>query len=162
MAKFVIRSMDSEDISPILDISMRAWEPVFERLRPAVLPYVYDAFYPDGWRERQAHDMRHLLDTEGDNMFVAMNEGKVAGFVGLRVHPEDQMGEIYVIAVDPELQRKGIGTALIDFAMARFREAGLKSAMVETGGDPGHQGSPAVYEAAGFERWPVARYFRKV
>jgi hypothetical protein len=32
--------------------------------------------------------------------------------------------------------------------------------MVETGGDPGHAPARGAYEAAGFERWPVARYFK--
>jgi hypothetical protein len=27
-------------------------------------------------------------------------------------------------------------------------------------GDPGHAASRASYEAVGFERWPVARYFK--
>jgi hypothetical protein len=34
--------------------------------------------------------------------------------------------------------------------------------MVETGGDPGHAAARASYEAAGFERWPVARYFKSL
>jgi hypothetical protein len=34
--------------------------------------------------------------------------------------------------------------------------------MVETGGDPGHAAAQAGYEAAGFERWPVARYFKNL
>jgi RimJ/RimL family protein N-acetyltransferase len=40
--------------------------------------------------------------------------------------------------------------------------SGMRIAMVETGDDPGHAPSRAAYEAAGFERWPVARYFRKL
>lgn len=34
--------------------------------------------------------------------------------------------------------------------------------MVETGDDPGHQPSLSTYESAGYERWPVARYFREL
>lgn len=32
--------------------------------------------------------------------------------------------------------------------------------MVETGGDRGHVPARATYEAEGFVRWPVARYFK--
>lgn len=37
----------------VLDLSLRAWEPVFPQIRDAVPVLVYDAFYPDGWRARQ-------------------------------------------------------------------------------------------------------------
>ena len=32
--------------------------------------------------------------------------------------------------------------------------------MVETGGDRGHAPARATYEGLGFQRWPVARYFK--
>jgi RimJ/RimL family protein N-acetyltransferase len=44
----------------------------------------------------------------------------------------------------------------------RARDAGMDMVMVETGGDPGHAPARAVYEKAGFERWPVARYFKEL
>ncbi|MEG3941431.1 hypothetical protein QT995_25235 [Microcoleus sp. S36b_A3] len=34
--------------------------------------------------------------------------------------------------------------------------------MVETGGDPGHERARHTYEKAGFELFPVARYFKKL
>jgi hypothetical protein len=32
--------------------------------------------------------------------------------------------------------------------------------MVETGDDSGHAAARSAYESTGFERWPVARYFK--
>ncbi|GAA1392697.1 hypothetical protein GCM10009613_38140 [Pseudonocardia kongjuensis] len=61
------------------------------------------------------------------------------------------MDEIAVLAVDPEHQRR---------ASDRVRAAGLRMVMVETGDDPGHAPARAAHEALGFQRWPVARYFR--
>lgn len=49
-----------------------------------------------------------------------------------------------------------------DHSFDRVRAAGPTVVMVETGDDPGHAPSRAVYEAAGFERWPVARYRRNL
>ena len=43
-----------------------------------------------------------------------------------------------------------------------MRSAGMQIVMVETGDDPGHAASRATYESIGFERWPVARYFREL
>jgi ribosomal protein S18 acetylase RimI-like enzyme len=158
----LIRPFEPSDTLQIVDLSMRAWAPVFEKLRPAVPSYVYQAFYPKGWDVRQKADIEKLLAAEGDNVFVAAAPGKVAGFVGIRIHPEDQMGEVYILAVDPAHQRQGTATALVEFALNKMREAGLAMAMVETGDDPGHAPSRKTYSGAGFERWPVARYFRRL
>ena len=48
-------------------------------------------------------------------------------------------GEMYMIAVDPEHQGRGIALELGEFAVNRKKEAGMEAAMVETGADPGHE-----------------------
>ena len=146
----------------VLALSLRAWAPVFEKLEPAAPPYVFRAFYPQGWQIRQAADIDAFLRAEGRHAWVAVEDGSVLGWVGARLHPEDRMGEIYILAVDPDHQRRGVASALMEHAMAAMREAGMEIVMVETGDDPGHAPSRATYEQAGFERWPVARYFRKL
>ena len=88
--------------------------------------------------------------------------GAPAGIVAWKFHPAEHMGEIYMIAVDPDFQRRGIARALTEHAMKQFREAGMTTAMVETGGDPGHEPARRTYEAAGFQAFPSVRYFRKV
>ena len=157
-----IRPFEPADTEPIIRLSLRAWAPVFATLEPAVPGYVYAAFYPSGWRPRQEHDIRQLLASEAANVFVARVDDTIAGFVGIRIHPDDSMGEVYILAVDPAHQRRGVATALVEHGLDRIRAAGMTIAMVETGDDPGHDPSRATYEQAGFERWPVARYFRKL
>jgi ribosomal protein S18 acetylase RimI-like enzyme len=129
-------------------------------MRPAVSAFAYDSFYPQGWEQRQVDDLSAVLDGEPGNVDVAVQDGVAVGWVCTRLRPEDRMGEIYVLAVDPSHQRRGVGTALMDHAFGRARDAGMAMVMVETGGDPGHAAARASYEAAGFERWPVARYFK--
>lgn len=150
------------DESEVLALSLAAWAPVFEKMEPAVPDYVYRAFYPQGWAARQTADIRACLADPDVPVFVARDGGALLGWIGLRTHLEDRMGEIYILAVDPAAQRRGVARALMDHALAIFREAGLEIVLVETGGDPGHAPSRAAYEAHGFERWPVARYFRKL
>jgi GNAT superfamily N-acetyltransferase len=70
------------------------------------------------------------------------------------------MGEIYILVVDPDHQRRGVGRMLLHHAYRRVEDAGLRMVMVETGDDPGHAPARRTYEAAGFERWPVARFFK--
>ncbi|WP_419912024.1 GNAT family N-acetyltransferase [Hoeflea sp.] len=146
----------------VLALSMRAWAPVFEKMKPDVQAYVYEAFYPEGWQIRQKADIETYLGIDDVQTWVATHAQAVLGYIGLRLHPEDRMGEIYILAVDPEYQRQGIGAVLMAFAERRIRDAGMDMVMVETGGDTGHQPARAAYEAAGYDRWPVARYFKKL
>jgi ribosomal protein S18 acetylase RimI-like enzyme len=143
----------------LLALSIRAWQPVFALLENAVPPFVYDAFYPEGWRTRQLADLAAVLDGEPHAVDVALHGSQPIGWVCTRLHPLDMMGEIHVIVVDPEFQRRGVGRALMRHAAERSRAAGMRMLMVETGDDSGHAPARLAYEAAGFQRWPVARYF---
>ena len=95
-------------------------------------------------------------------MWVAIDAGCTVGFVAVKCHAALSMGEIYMLAVDPDYQRRGIGTALTAFALERMRDAGMSVAMVETGGDPGHAPARHTYEKVGFGLLPIASYFKKL
>ena len=155
-----IEAFQPEQRAAVLDLSLRSWEPVLKTMREEVPPFVYDSFYPDGWRERQLADLAAVLDDEPQNVDVCLVDDQVAGWICTRLHPEDSMGEIYVVAVDPEFQCRGIGQALMNHAFTRIRDAGMRMVMVETGGDSGHGPARASYESLGFQGWPVARYFK--
>lgn len=146
----------------VLDLTLAAWGPVFPRMRDAVPGFVYDAFYPRGWEARQVADVGALLDAAPERFRCAREGDTLAGFAGIALHPEDRMGEIVILAVAPEFQRRGIGRALMDDAEARIRAAGMEMVMVETVDDPGHAPARAHYEGRGYERWPVARYFKRL
>lgn len=159
---YTIEAYRSEQEDAVLGVTMRSWAPVFPKMREATPGYVYDAFYPEGWEARQTDDVTNLLRDEAVKTWVAVEDGAVIGFVGVRIHPEDSMGEIHIVAVDPAHQRRGISHALMQQGFDYMREQGMVMAMVETGGDPGHAPSRATYEAMGFDPWPVARYFKKL
>jgi ribosomal protein S18 acetylase RimI-like enzyme len=95
-------------------------------------------------------------------VWVAIESGVVAGFFAMRCHAADKLGEIYMIAVDPDFQRRGIALAMTDFAVERMKEAGMSIAMVETGGDPGHGPARGAYQKAGFRAFHAARFFKKI
>ena len=111
--------------------------------------------------ENTARVVGYFVDQAAERgIDVALDGERPVGWVCTRMHPEDSMGEVYILAVDPPWQRRGIGRRLIERAESRTRGLGMRMLMVETGGDPGHAPARATYEAAGFERWPVARYFK--
>ena len=157
-----IEPYDSRHLEAVVRLSLRAWAPVFDSLKQAMQPYVYEAFYPEGWRVAQDKSVRDTCANAEMKVWVAIESGTVAGFFAVRYLPADKLGEIYMIAVDPDFQRRGIALAMTNFAVERMKEAGMAVAMVDTGGDPGHGPARAAYEKAGFQVLPVARYFRKL
>jgi GNAT superfamily N-acetyltransferase len=95
------------------------------------------------------------------DVFVAVTDGRPVGFVAVALNAfHEGMGVIDIIGVDPDYQRRGISSRLTEFATAHMHSRGMDIAVVETGGDPGHQPARAAYEAAGFTLLPIARYFR--
>lgn len=161
-AELRIARFEVEQLDALLDLTVRAWAPVFPLMEAEIPAYVYGAFYPDGWEARQRKDVTAICQDESAEVWVALLDDKLAGYVGLRAHEADSMGEVHILAVDPAFQRRGVGRALLKFSFDWIRQHGLTMALVETGGDRGHAPSRATYESVGFERYPVARYFRAV
>ena len=96
-------------------------------------------------------------------VWVAEVGASIVGFVSVElIDDKRSMGEISMLAVDPDYQGDGIGTALTEFALDRLEDAGMKVAMVETGGDPGHAAARRTYEKAGYVLLPIARYFKNL
>jgi ribosomal protein S18 acetylase RimI-like enzyme len=156
-----IRPFDDRDAETVVDLSLRAWAPVFASLERELGSDVFGRLHPD-WREDQRRAVEGVLAAKERRVWVAEADGTAVGFVAVRFHPESGMGEIYMLAVDPDHQGGGVGTALTEFALERLKDAGMKVAMVETGGDPGHAAARRAYERAGFVLLPIARYFKNL
>jgi GNAT superfamily N-acetyltransferase len=149
-------------LDAVIRLSLRAWEPVFDSLQNAMNADVYQAFYPGHWRASQQKAVEDACTAADSHVWVAIDANSTVGFVAVKLHSEDNMGEIYMVAVEPDAQGRGVGSALIQFALSWMKESGIAIAMVETGGDPGHAPARHTYEKAGFELFPVARYFKKL
>jgi ribosomal protein S18 acetylase RimI-like enzyme len=156
-----IEPYDEAKLGEIVELSLRAWAPVFASIELAMGSEIFREQHPD-WRETQRRAVEATCTDDDVHTFVASQEGRTVGFVALRRHAEDRMGEIYMIAVDPDFQRRGIAGALTRHSLDWLARAGMTTAMVETGGDPGHAPARRTYESAGFRLVPVARYFKKL
>jgi ribosomal protein S18 acetylase RimI-like enzyme len=155
-----IRIFAEGDLDAVVALSLRAWEPVFVSLEGALGP-LFRMLEPD-WRSGQARAVTEACTADGAHAWVAVAEGLVAGFVVVGLDHDRGLGEIRMIAVDTDYQRRGIGSALTSFALDWMRDNGMTVAMVDTGGDPGHAPARRTYEQAGFVQLPIARYFRKL
>jgi ribosomal protein S18 acetylase RimI-like enzyme len=161
MTDIAIQRYDPARLENIVGLSLRAWAPVFASIEQAMDPEVFRLQTPD-WRASQRAAVEAVCAAADAEVWVAVAEGRTAGFCALRCHQGESIGEIYMIAVDPDFQRRGVGAELVRHGLARLKASGMTTAMVETGGDPGHAPARRVYEAAGFRLFPVAKYFMKL
>ena len=159
---YSIRRLTDDDLEAVVDLSLRAWAPVFDSMRGALGEAVYRQLYPD-WRGMQARAVEQVCRAATE-AWVADVEGRPVGFVAVvhhdEAHDEPCSGEIEMIAVDPDHQRRGVGDQLIAHAVDTMRGAGLRLAVIATGGDPGHAPARAAYEKAGFTGLPLVRYYQ--
>lgn len=157
-----IEPYEAHQLDAVIHLSLRAWTLVFDSIQNALDADVYQEFYPDNWRVSQQKAVEDVCAAEDTNVWVAIADGSTVGFVAVKLDSESRMGEIYMIAVDPDFQGRGVGTTLMKFALAWMKDAGMSVAMVETGGDPGHTKARRTYEKLGFGLLPIARYFKKL
>ena len=86
----------------LLDISLRAWGSVFPRMHNDVPEFVYDAFYPQGWQQRQLSDLKEVFDQEPQNVSVAIEGEHPVAWVWTRIHPPGEMGVFYLFCLVTE------------------------------------------------------------
>jgi len=81
--------------------------------------------------------------------FLLYEEGSdLAGFCWTKVHDEEQLGEIYVIAVNPDYQRRGLGKELVLAGLEYLAGRALPMAMLYV--DRDNVEASALYKALGF------------
>jgi len=76
---------------------------------------------PDYWRDMLAPD-RHFLVAETDKGALA---GFIAGEIRAWEFGQPAAGWVFAIQIDPKLRLKGVGTALFDALVARFKAEGV-------------------------------------
>lgn len=161
MATRAIRDRNEGDNEPIVELSLRAWEPVYRSVGAELGPELNTLLHGEDWRDHQEREVRETLARDGMRTWVADEDGRVAGFVSAAVvDPRRLIGEIAMLAVDPASQRHGIGSELTEIATEWLLESGMRVAFLGTGGDEGHAPARRVYDRAGFTRFPVVQYFK--
>jgi len=111
-----------------------------------------------GWTRRDL-DLRERepwFDPAG--FFIAERDGRMTGFHWTKVHGPD-LGEVYVVGVDPDEQGSGLGRALTLAGLRHLRDLGVGQAMLYVDED----NVPAIrmYEGLGFTRTTVDAMYRR-
>jgi ribosomal protein S18 acetylase RimI-like enzyme len=156
----VIRSYRDSDATDVVQLSLRAWEPVFASELATIGPELFERLEGKDWRIRQQKDVEDAVADEQMKVWVAEVDGRAVGFAAAKLDVEHGLGEIYMLAVDPDHQRRRIGSTLTDVVTDWIRHAAVPSATIDTGGDEGHAPARHLYEKAGYTPMPIVRYFK--
>ena len=102
---------------------------------------------------------------DADAFRIHEHDGQIAGFNWLKVHRretggsfDEPMGEIYVIAVDPDFHGLGLGSGLSRAGLHHLHGMGLARAMLYVESD--NEAANRVYERIGFTRHQTNRAYR--
>jgi mycothiol synthase len=123
------------------------------------------AEHPDqgGWsvREVEIREREPWFDPKG--FFLAFRGDRLVGFHWTKVHGEhahhaddhphhahEEIGEVYVVGVDPSEQGNGLGPVLTLVGLQHLRDRGVPSAMLYV--DETNTNAIRVYERLGFTR----------
>jgi ribosomal protein S18 acetylase RimI-like enzyme len=156
-----IREYHRGDEEDVVRLSLRAWAPVFASFEEVLGTEISTRLHGTDWRAYQAKSVRGTLSDLAVRAWVADKDAQVRGFVAATVRDQERLlGEVVMLAVDPEDQGRGLGTALTDHATAWLRQSGMRVAMIGTRGDRGHAPARRVYEKADYRLIPLARYFK--
>lgn len=102
---FVIREMLKEDIKQVQDVAEKSWHSTYDGIIPRNIQENFlKAAYSDEMMENRL---------KGSFIFVAEMENKVVGFANFTRVNDEGKSELSAIYLYPDLQARGIGTALL-------------------------------------------------
>jgi len=101
------------------------------------------------WADRKIREIEQDIAADPEGVLVAELDGQVVGYITTIVDETTGIGRIPNLAVDASCQGRGVGKALINAALDRFREKGMEYAKIETLAT--NEVGSSLYPKAGFE-----------
>ncbi len=127
-----IRPYSPADLPRLQEITARTFGPVsIDRNMENAL----GRFGENGWEGRKLAAIADDCRLQPDGVFVALadEDGQtIVGYVTTRIDQAGGVGQIPNLAVDPAHQNRGVGRALLEHAIAFFKQRGLAVAKIET------------------------------
>jgi ribosomal protein S18 acetylase RimI-like enzyme len=144
-----IRLSTDADVADCARFGLEAFRPVYAWWWRLYGDDLFHRLEPD-WEQAQTVDIRSEITRADAETWVFETAGRATGFLVLTLD-EQELGRIELLAVDPEMQRQGVASALNQHAVERCREAAMAYVIVSTASDPGHAPARHSYENVGFK-----------
>lgn len=84
------------------------------------------------WKWRKARHLDEDAAREPEGILVAVIDGQIVGYITTWIDAEAGIGFIPNLAVEAGLRGQGLGRQLIERALDRFRQQGIRYARIET------------------------------
>lgn len=111
-----------------------------------------------GWTREDIEAREREAWFRPTGFFVAESGGRVVGFHWTKDHGAG-LGEVYVIGVDPSMQGKRLGEALLVHGLRYLRDTGSHTVLLYVESD--NRSALALYERYAFTRWDADRMFSR-
>lgn len=110
---------------------------------------VIEYFRPHDFDRATAEEICEPTRTGGDEYFAAFEGERIVGYGMLRGWSEGYVVPAFGVSVRPGQRGKGIGRALLEWAIDRARERGVGEIMLKVSDD--NTAARHLYESKGFE-----------
>jgi hypothetical protein len=97
-----IRPFEPEDVDAVVRLSLRAWAPNFESTRQVLGDELDGALHRPDWRTYQQRAVEEVCGSASASIWVAEVRHDVVGFVAVQLNRETSIGEIDMLAADPQ------------------------------------------------------------
>jgi mycothiol synthase len=129
-------------------VTLRAFEPTDVDAIVRINGRAFASHPEQGAMDRADFEQRASSDWfDPAGLFVAERDGEVVGFHWTKV--EDNLGEVYVVGVDPSAQGLGLGRVLTVTGLRHLESRGLPAVMLYV--DESNTAATALYTRLGFE-----------
>jgi mycothiol synthase len=104
-----------------------------------------------GWTRDTILEREKQAWFDADGFLLHERDGRLAGFCWTKIHADHDppLGEIYVIAVDPDFARQGLGRKLVLAGLDSLARRGLEIGMLYV--DAANTTAVRLYESMGFD-----------
>ncbi len=131
------------------DIQIRRYQPGVD---DDSLLFVNNRAFPDhpengGWDKAILEDRRSRTWFNGEDVLMGWSGDRLAGFCWTKRH-DPGTSEIYVLAVDPDFRRRGIGRFLLLSALDHMTDSGCEKAILYV--RDGEEAAERLYRSVGF------------
>ncbi len=129
LARIVIRGLRSEDQAAVEAITAEAFRGVSI---DEVIEQRFGPLRPLSWQTIKSTAVGAEVREQAAMCFVAELDGEVIGYITTAVSQRTSTGHIPNIGIARGYRGLGLGTRLIEYALAYFRQQGLRLARIET------------------------------
>jgi ribosomal protein S18 acetylase RimI-like enzyme len=156
-----IRAAVPDDIPTLVDLTIEAFRPLFEEHWPVLMDSVVFAHDHGRWEQDYREQVPGFLAPERHRFVTLAEDGTgILGYTGWHVADDGVAGHLEMVAVRPDVVRRGVGRALCLAALDQLRDRRVTVVHVGTGGDDFHAPARGLYESLGFTGVPAVHFSR--